>query len=348
MDYLCFEPLIFKGKERPEYEINQLGQIRKTKDHKIIKPSTNPGGYQIVALRLNNKKWYSTVHRLVATRFIPNPLPDIRKQINHIDGDKSNNRVSNLEWCTASENIRHAVKNGLIKTKYSDELIHSACMLLEGGVKISEISRKLKIPYKTIESIKYGELRAEISELYDIPEVTPHISDEKAEEICKLIVQRLTDKEIAEICNVSKFIVDDIGCGKTHTDISKKYGIPLKRRSLSDETVHSICKLIDEGYKNNEITKLLNVSIDSVKGIKYDGYYYDISNEYKFMKNKKKRNKINNFKNLYPDIDRMLLARYKTKEIVRALNIPDGQYQSFKSVIVKRRNKLRDMGLLLD
>jgi hypothetical protein len=52
-----------------------------------------------------------TVHRLVATAWIPNP--DNKEQINHIDGNKANNSIDNLEWCTSSQNIIHAFSTGL-------------------------------------------------------------------------------------------------------------------------------------------------------------------------------------------------------------------------------------------
>ena len=81
----------------------------------IRKIVNNRNGYVYVYLCNDGKDINMRVHRLVAEAFIPNPnnLP----QVNHKDGNKINNRVDNLEWCTASENIRHAYKNGLRNKK---------------------------------------------------------------------------------------------------------------------------------------------------------------------------------------------------------------------------------------
>lgn len=77
----------------------------------ILKPSTISKGYKGVILTKDKKRYPKKVHRLVAQEFIPNP--ENKPQINHIDCNKTNNSVENLEWCTNSENQIHAYKHGL-------------------------------------------------------------------------------------------------------------------------------------------------------------------------------------------------------------------------------------------
>ena len=81
---------------------------------KILKQPLNKNGYPCVTIKLlDGSQKFITVHKLIATTFIPNP--ENKPQINHIDGNKLNNAVSNLEWCTVQENIIHAYKMGLNK-----------------------------------------------------------------------------------------------------------------------------------------------------------------------------------------------------------------------------------------
>jgi len=81
----------------------------------ILKLNPTGSGYNFVMLRENSKRTQRTVHRLVAEAFIPNP--DNKSTVNHIDENKFNNCVENLEWATQSENIRHSAAKEIILTK---------------------------------------------------------------------------------------------------------------------------------------------------------------------------------------------------------------------------------------
>lgn len=76
----------------------------------------NTCGYLRLTINYKQKLRKFLVHRMVAEAHIPNP--ENKKFVNHIDGDKHNNHADNLEWCTASENAKHAIENGLHKPNY--------------------------------------------------------------------------------------------------------------------------------------------------------------------------------------------------------------------------------------
>lgn len=83
---------------------------------KPLKHSIHSSGYEYVQFVHNGKHCHALVHRLLAKAFIPNP--DNKPCINHIDGNKTNNSLENLEWCTYSENTEHAAKTLKRLTQY--------------------------------------------------------------------------------------------------------------------------------------------------------------------------------------------------------------------------------------
>lgn len=106
------------------YEVSSEGRIKSCRrttitasgkrhavPERILKHDIDSYGYHHVGLHKNGREKTFAVHRLVALAFIPNP--DNRPTVNHLDGDKSKNSVSNLEWTTHKENIAHALSTGL-------------------------------------------------------------------------------------------------------------------------------------------------------------------------------------------------------------------------------------------
>ena len=91
-----------------EYEVSNEGRVRNSKTGRILKPGKNNRGYLNVILYKNGKQKFFYIHRLVAQAFIPNP--ENKPTVNHINEDKTDNSVDNLEWATMSEQQRHGTQ----------------------------------------------------------------------------------------------------------------------------------------------------------------------------------------------------------------------------------------------
>lgn len=112
----CINMVVLK--DYPKYEIYEDGRVYSHFTNKFLNPETDKDDYKIIWLSgINGRKRFK-LHRLIAMTFLSNPenLP----QVNHIDGNKANNAVENLEWCDAKHNMQHAYKTGL--NKFNEEL----------------------------------------------------------------------------------------------------------------------------------------------------------------------------------------------------------------------------------
>lgn len=143
--------------ECPEYEVSTEGRVRR--NGRVKTPAMKRNGYQQVVLYHNHRPHHRNVHRLVAGAFVPNP--DSKPCVNHIDGVKTNNRPSNLEWTTPSENIRHGLTMGLLtvgSARYNSKLTEQDVMniLIFPGLRLEDLAERYGVSITTIWNIRHG------------------------------------------------------------------------------------------------------------------------------------------------------------------------------------------------
>lgn len=108
-DYSIENGLVIVDEDGTIYKKYSNGKFKKAPQHK------SENGYKIISLRVNGKQWNLYSHRIIAKYFIPNP--ENKPIVNHKDGNRANNNISNLEWCTLKENSQHARKTNQVYQK---------------------------------------------------------------------------------------------------------------------------------------------------------------------------------------------------------------------------------------
>jgi hypothetical protein len=155
-----------------KFEVSNLGRVKALawelrhwcgrnipQPERIVTQTKHTGGYRFVALR--GKKQY--VHRLVMAAFV-GPPPENAKDVNHIDGDKTNNRLDNLEYCDRLHNVRHAIATGLQDnggegngmSKYRAGQIVTAYQMVKCGATQSQAAKATGVSESTVQMVVTG------------------------------------------------------------------------------------------------------------------------------------------------------------------------------------------------
>lgn len=144
----------------PNYFINEYGQVKSNYVKKLLKPRTAGRGYFCYQLRNENGVKNEYIHRLVAKTFIPNP--DCLPQVDHIDGDKSNNHISNLRWISNFDNM-HAFgfeKHAELSAKFTGKKV----VAINGDTRLEFNTKSALLRHFGYESVK---TRVKIGEKYN-------------------------------------------------------------------------------------------------------------------------------------------------------------------------------------
>ncbi len=230
-----------------DYVVYPDGRVFDTYFEEFVEPTENNSGYLYIPLRDFNT--IRGIHQMVAETFIPNP--ENKKYVNHIDGNKRNNNVKNLEWATPRENLLHAYAMGLHKgntpdkvhfTKYSEDQIRKACELMSTGMMLKQVEKVTGVPVKTLGEIRCGRIWKSIACDFTFPEkhyVSSNLYDaEFRENISKLFAEGKKPTEIMTILGVGK---DQPKLRKVVWDITGrlKKGLNDHRKTIRDYTLES-------------------------------------------------------------------------------------------------------------
>lgn len=149
--YVLNNKLIKLEKDGTVYKKYKDGTYKEAPQHKTGRYNK----YKAISIYFNKKQHHLSVHRLMATNYLPNP--ENKETVNHKDGNGYNNKIENLEWATYSENTKHAFKSGFFKNKciYCNELTQNHNQVCEKcKTKIEKHKKSVKNTLKRRENIK--------------------------------------------------------------------------------------------------------------------------------------------------------------------------------------------------
>jgi hypothetical protein len=215
-----------------KYLVSKEGVVKNQVTGKTLKQTSNIQGYVTVSLFDEEScKWVRRkVHRLVAQTYIENP--ENKREVNHIDGSKDNNRVENLEWVTSKENKEHAWENGLYKdvgenhhsTYLTNDLVHTICERMQQGYRNKEICEEFSLERYIVADIRAGRKWSHISKDYNIKiKRQNRKSPEKVVEVAMMLEQKHPANYISQKTGVAVYDVNRIKRRAIFKDLTQTF-----------------------------------------------------------------------------------------------------------------------------
>lgn len=218
----------------PGYTISRSGVVIGVKGAPLTH-FLNVDGYPVVYMRFNKKNFCRRVHRLLAETFLPNPhnLP----VVNHIDGNKENFSLDNLEWVTVKENDRHArdvLKVVCGNRVVNEPIVVDICQMMQAGFSNQQIMEAMDISISIISKIRTGKSWVNISKDFNLRPRVGRLLISQVKEICERLNSGESVEYIAESMNdryVTKDAIRKISGFITYKQITKDILLPREKRS---------------------------------------------------------------------------------------------------------------------
>lgn len=260
-----WKPVLINNK-KTDYLVSNFGKVYSKKSNKILKQEVTKVGYARVTIFYNKTAAHKSIHRLVANAFIYNDDKSNKIYVNHINGNKLDNSVNNLEWVTARDNELHAYKNNLKVAKHGDEShlsvyskkqVISACEMMEEGIfTIKYISYKTGISESMLYLIQKRRSWINISRFYDVENCKypkNSYSLDQIEYVFKLLEEnKLSIYEISDCTNVKTSTIHNIVIHKNN-----KYSYLYDLYNI-DLYTPKILKPLDTNIQNDIINMIKN------------------------------------------------------------------------------------------
>ena len=134
------------------YQASNLGRIKRLEgkyvpDERVLKPQKRPNGYLAITLSKDKRRITKSIHRIIMLAF----MGESKLTVNHIDGDKHNNRLENLEYVTSRDNIRHVFSSNIKITniqKFKNDIIND----YSKGVNLTKLTKKYHVDFRDLKS----------------------------------------------------------------------------------------------------------------------------------------------------------------------------------------------------
>lgn len=300
-----FRPIMIEnGRLLSEYIISNQGHIYSLNLNRYLN-ETEIKGYLSVSLRIDEKFYAKRINRLVMMTFCPIANPECY-QVNHLNGNKKDNHLWNLEWATPKQNIQHAYETGLINilgekhpdSKISDKEAEKIFEYLEQGIDYQEMYGLIQpnIDFKTFRKIvyriRYGDSRIRMSKNYNFDKSKQRYTKYNVEDIhriCQYLEKGYSYNQICDEFNIQdkydrklfKRVILSIVNQKSYTNISCNYKI-MKQKGLrdnrfTDEQIEDICKELSQKKDSLTILRNLGIDIDSIPKSEKTNYLRSIN-----------------------------------------------------------------------